>query len=113
MRILHTADWHIGHLFYEYDRTHEHQQFLYWLLQTLASEHIDVLLISGDVFDLSNPSASAIKMFYSFLNQAMKANPGLQIIATAEKPNFTSSILFQGFCSPIFNMPSYEPKSRY
>ncbi|MFT4154073.1 HepT-like ribonuclease domain-containing protein [Parafilimonas sp.] len=28
MRILHTADWHIGQLFHEYDRTYEHQQFL-------------------------------------------------------------------------------------
>jgi len=27
MKILHTADWHIGQLFYEYDRSWEHQQF--------------------------------------------------------------------------------------
>ncbi len=83
MRILHTADWHIGQLFHEYDRTYEHQQFLNWLLRTLINEHIDVLLISGDVFDLSNPSAASVKMFYSFLNQAVKANPDLQIIITA------------------------------
>lgn len=83
MRILHTADWHIGQLFHEYDRTYEHQQFLNWLLETLVSEQIDVLLISGDVFDLSNPSATSVKMFYSFLNKAVKANPNLQIIITA------------------------------
>ena len=83
MRILHTADWHIGQLFHEYDRTYEHQQFLNWLIKTLKNEQIDVLLISGDVFDLSNPSAASIKMFYSFLNQATKVNPTLQIIVTA------------------------------
>ncbi|MBX2887468.1 MAG: exonuclease SbcCD subunit D C-terminal domain-containing protein [Ferruginibacter sp.] len=83
MKILHTADWHIGQLFHEYDRTYEHQQFLNWLLETLINEHIDILLISGDVFDLSNPSAASIKMFYSFLNQAVKANADLQIIITA------------------------------
>ncbi|WP_217607189.1 exonuclease SbcCD subunit D C-terminal domain-containing protein [Chitinophaga sp. GbtcB8] len=83
MKILHTADWHIGQLFHEYDRTYEHQQFLNWLLGTLTNEHIDVLLISGDVFDLSNPSAASIKMFYSFLNQVVKANSNLQIIITA------------------------------
>ncbi|MET0466438.1 MAG: exonuclease subunit SbcD [Chitinophagaceae bacterium] len=88
MRILHTADWHISQLFHEYDRTYEHQQFLNWLLNTLESDHVDVLLISGEVFDLSNPSASAVKMFYSFLNQAMKANPNLQIIATAGNHDF-------------------------
>lgn len=83
MKILHTADWHIGQLFHEYDRTYEHQQFLNWLLEKLISEQIDVLLISGDVFDLSNPSAASIKMFYSFLNKAVKASPNLQIIITA------------------------------
>lgn len=83
MKILHTADWHIGQLFHEYDRTYEHQQFLNWLVDTLQTEQIDVLLISGDVFDISNPSASSIKMFYSFLNKATKAIPNLQIVITA------------------------------
>jgi exonuclease SbcD len=83
IRILHTADWHIGQTFHEYDRTWEHQQFLNWLLEILVKEQIDVLLISGDVFDLSNPAAASVKMFYSFLNQAVKANPDLQIIITA------------------------------
>jgi len=83
MKILHTADWHLGQLFHEYDRTYEHQQFLNWLVKTLHEEQVDVLLISGDVFDLSNPSASCIKMFYSFLNKAIKVNSNLQIIITA------------------------------
>ncbi len=75
MKILHTADWHIGQLFHEYDRMMEHQQFLNWLVETLQKEQIDVLLISGDVFDLSNPSAASIRMFYTFLNQAINTNP--------------------------------------
>jgi exonuclease SbcD len=83
MKILHTADWHIGQLFHEYDRTYEHQQFLNWLITTLEEKQIDVLLISGDVFDHSNPAAASIKMFYKFLNQASKANPAIQIIITA------------------------------
>lgn len=83
VKILHTADWHIGQLFHEYDRAYEHQQFLNWLVQTLQEEKIDVLLISGDVFDLSNPAAASIKMFYTFLNQAIKVNPQIQIIITA------------------------------
>ncbi|HZK65038.1 MAG TPA: exonuclease SbcCD subunit D C-terminal domain-containing protein, partial [Puia sp.] len=81
--ILHTADWHIGQLFHAYDRTFEHQQFLKWLVDTISSEAVDVLLISGDVFDLSNPSAASVRMFYTFLNGATKANPDLQIIVTA------------------------------
>jgi exonuclease SbcD len=83
MRVLHTADWHIGQLFHEYDRSYEHQHFLDWLVKSLNNHQIDVLLISGDVFDISNPAAASIKMFYSFLNQATKTNPDLQIIITA------------------------------
>lgn len=83
MKILHTADWHIGQLFHEYDRSYEHQQFLNWLVQLLQTKQIDVLLISGDIFDISNPSAQSIRMFYTFLNQTTTANPSLQIIITA------------------------------
>lgn len=83
MKILHTADWHIGQLFHEYDRTYEHKQFLDWLLVTIQHQQIDVLLISGDVFDISNPAAASVKLFYTFLNEAVKANPHIQIIITA------------------------------
>ena len=83
MRILHTADWHLGQLFHEYDRTLEHQQFLNWLLETLIEQEIEVLLVSGDVFDISNPAAASIKMFYTFLQQATKQNSDLQIVITA------------------------------
>src|SRR5690606_20506504 len=83
IRILHTADWHIGQLFHEYDRTYEHQQFLDWLTQTLRIAQVNVLLVSGDVFDLSNPSAASIRLFYTFLNRATSVNPDLQVIITA------------------------------
>ncbi len=83
MIILHTADWHIGQLFYEYDRTFEHEQFLQWLKNTLVERSVDVLLISGDVFDNGNPSAASVKMFYRFLRAATKAQPNLQIVVTA------------------------------
>jgi exonuclease SbcD len=83
MKILHTADWHIGQTFYQYDRTYEHQQFLNWLVDTIKEKDIELLIISGDVFDVANPAASSIKLFYSFLNKAIKAQPDLQIIVTA------------------------------
>ena len=83
MKFLHTADWHIGQLFHEYDRSYEHQQFLNWLVETLVAEKIEVLLISGDIFDSSNPSAASVRMFYRFLNEATTALQDLQIIITA------------------------------
>ena len=83
MKIIHTADWHIGQHFYQYDRKEEHQYFLEWLKIQIENHQVDVLLIAGDVFDSPNPSAESQRMFYTFLYQVTIANPHLQIIVIA------------------------------
>jgi exonuclease SbcD len=80
MRLLHTADWHLGHTLRDWERTWEHDQFLAWLLDTLESERIDALLVCGDVFDTTNPSAAAQLQWYRFLASARRRMPGLQIV---------------------------------
>jgi exonuclease SbcD len=67
MRILHTADWHIGHRLYERNRVGEHKQFLDWLLETIKEHEIDVLLVSGDVFDTALPASEVTNLYYQFL----------------------------------------------
>ena len=62
IRILHTADWHLGQTFFGYDRTLEHEHFLDWLAGVLTKNKIDVLIVAGDVFDVSNPSAASQRM---------------------------------------------------
>ncbi len=69
MRILHTADWHLGHRLYDRDRTPEHRAALAWLLDTIEEEQIDVLIVAGDVFDVTNPSNQARELYYEFLGQ--------------------------------------------
>ena len=83
MKILHTADWHLGQTFYEYDRREEHLHFLEWLKQQIRQHEIDVLLIAGDVFDSPNPSAESQRMYYRFLREVTSENPSLQIIIIA------------------------------
>ena len=83
MNLLHTADWHLGQTFYQYDRYNEHQYFLDNLLQIIEEQHTDVLLISGDVFDTANPAVASVKQFYHFLHQATERFPKLQIIVIA------------------------------
>ena len=83
MRIIHTADWHLGQTFYSYDRSKEHELFLDWLCTTIRERKTDLLLIAGDVFDNPNPAAEAQRMYYHFLKRVTGENPGLQIIATA------------------------------
>lgn len=83
IRILHTADWHLGQTFFGYDRVEEHTHFLNWLASELKQTDIDVLLIAGDVFDVSNPSAASQRMFYHFIRRVTAENPQLQLVIVA------------------------------
>jgi len=83
MRLLHTSDWHLGQTLHTFDRTHEHQRFLDWLLDTLVAEQADALLIAGDIFDNSNPSAASQRQLYRFLQQARAQSPQLDIVIVA------------------------------
>jgi len=68
-RILHTSDWHLGATLEGASRDEEHERFLAWLETTLANERVEVLVIAGDVFDQSQPSAEAQRMYYRFLHR--------------------------------------------
>jgi exonuclease SbcD len=83
MRLLHTSDWHLGQTLHTFDRTHEHGRFLDWLLDTIVTEQADALLIAGDVFDNSNPSAASQRQLYRFLREARARAPGLDIVIIA------------------------------
>ncbi|MFA5583100.1 MAG: exonuclease subunit SbcD [Bacteriovoracaceae bacterium] len=69
MRILHTSDWHLGKRLFKLDRRQEHELFLDWLIETVTSENIDVLLMSGDVFDTPTPPHQSLELFYNFLHK--------------------------------------------
>ncbi len=54
MKILHTSDWHLGQSFMGKSRQEEHQAFLDWLIKVIKEEHINVLIVAGDIFDTSS-----------------------------------------------------------
>lgn len=83
MRIIHTADWHLGNDFFDHDRTAEHRDFLDFLLREIKESEADALIVSGDIFDSPNPSAASARLYYDFLAAATEQNPGLQIVVTA------------------------------
>lgn len=66
MKLIHTADWHLGQTFFEYDRKGEHTLFLQWLREQIKAHEVDVLLIAGDVFDTLNPWRSRNGSFIHF-----------------------------------------------
>lgn len=83
MRVLHTSDWHLGQLFYQHDRSGEHQQFFSWLLNVLLEEKIDLLLVSGDIYHTATPPTQAENQLYEFIKQANQLNPQLHIVLIA------------------------------
>jgi exonuclease SbcD len=69
IRILHTADWHLGATLEGVNRDPDHALFLGWLAQQLETFAVDALVIAGDVFDQPQPSAEASRLYFSFLSQ--------------------------------------------
>ena len=70
MRILHTADWHLGRLFYNEHLTTDQAYVLeHQLFPLLKEEQIDLVVLSGDVFDRSVPPIEAIELWDSVLHR--------------------------------------------
>lgn len=82
LRILHTADWHLGKRLADVERTDDFRLFLDWLLDLVEAQAVDVLLISGDVFDTTMPATDAQRLYYEFLSRAASSRL-LKTVVTA------------------------------
>lgn len=74
MKILHTSDLHIGKYIGTYDLKEDTEYVLNQVVDTAIKERVEVVLISGDIFDRPNPSEEAIKMYVSFLKALLDKN---------------------------------------
>lgn len=84
MRIIHTADLHLGQIIYQhYDRTAEHLHFFGQLTKWCSDIHPDALLVSGDIFDIQQPSATVRKNFTDWFVQLHHRCPQMKIVLIA------------------------------
>lgn len=83
MKILHTSDWHLGHLLYNYDRREEQLAMLDQMAELVRVEHPDVFLLAGDVYDSSQPSASVQTLFSEGLLKIHEACEDMRIVCIA------------------------------
>ena len=83
IRVLHTSDWHLGCGLRDQKRDDEFQRFLNWVLDVIRTKEINVVVISGDIFDTYSPSNEARKMYYNFLASAMAIPTCWNIVVTA------------------------------
>lgn len=69
MKILHTADWHLGRSLYHISMLEEQESFIHQLLEIVKREQIELVLVAGDIFDSSVSASGAIALY----NQAVTA----------------------------------------
>jgi len=72
LKILHTADWHLGKRLQEYSRIAEQKLVLEEICQIADQEEVDLVLLAGDIFDTFNPSHEAVELLYKTLRRLSK-----------------------------------------
>lgn len=97
MKILHTADWHLGQTFNQKSRKEEHVCFINWLLNEINAIKIDVVIIAGDIFDGTNPTIEAMNLYHDFLLKTYALGIEVVIVGgnhdSASRLNTTGGIL--------------------
>ncbi|WP_312867730.1 exonuclease SbcCD subunit D [Amycolatopsis pithecellobii] len=81
MRFLHTSDWHVGRTFHGVDLIAEQAAVLGHLAELVAAEAIDVVLVSGDIYDRAVPSAEAVQVANRAMARIRAA--GAQLVLTS------------------------------
>ncbi len=120
MKILHTADWHLGKKLYQHPRHAEQVEVLSEICDIAQREAVDVVLIAGDLFDNPTPSNESSELFYKTLKRLTRGGE-CAVVAIAgnhdsperiEAPDPLArecGIIFAGFpysTVPIFALPS-------
>lgn len=99
MRILHTSDWHLGRTFHGTSLHSYAEQLLDELVTLVQEQGIDVVLISGDVYDQAQPRTETVQLFDRTLTRLVQA--GAQVVATSG--NHDSAIRL-GFGSSLLSV---------
>lgn len=101
-RFAHTSDWHLGHELHGHSRLEEHDAFLAWLVEQLVERECDAVLVTGDVFDVANPSVIAMERFYLFLREVLERCPAIHVVViggnhdSAARVNLPGALLGRG-----------------
>jgi len=87
LKILHTADWHLGKNLEGQSRMDEQEEFLNDFVKIVEQNNIDLIMIAGDVYDNSNPPARAEKMFYDTLKRLSGNRERLTLVISGNHDN--------------------------
>ena len=91
-RILHTSDWHLGHVLYNYSRADEQQHMLLQVEDYVRQYKPDALVVSGDIYHTAMPSAATQRMFTDALLAIHRARPEMTIVITGGNHDSASKL---------------------
>lgn len=114
MRMLHTADWHIGKQLSNINLIEDQEYILKQIIQIIKEEKPNVLIIAGDIYDRSIPSVEAVNLLDKVFNEILlELNTPIIAIAgnhdNGERISFASDILkkdnlyIEGNLKPVVN----------
>lgn len=87
MRILHTADLHIGKSVHDFSMLEDQRAILTQITEILRREKIDVMLLAGDIYDRTVPSAQAVTLLDEFLTKVSRMKiPVIAISGNHDSP---------------------------
>jgi exonuclease SbcD len=69
MKILHTADWHLGKKLDHFSRLEEQRKVMNEICEIADNQNADVVIVAGDLFDAFNPPVEAVELFYKTLKR--------------------------------------------
>jgi exonuclease SbcD len=82
IKILHTADWHLGKKLDHFSRIEEQRLVLNEICEIADNQNTDIIVVAGDLFDTFNPPVEAIELFYKTLKR-LTINGKRPVIAIA------------------------------
>lgn len=82
MRILHTADWHIGKIVNEFSMLEDQKAVLHALVDKVKELEVDVLIMAGDLYDRAIPPKEAVTLANSIFNRLIK-EAGIPVLVIA------------------------------
>jgi DNA repair protein SbcD/Mre11 len=91
IKILHTADWHLGKRLQEFSRLDEQKLVLNEIIEIAEKKNVDLVLLAGDIFDTFNPNHEAVELLYKCLKR-LSANGQRPIIAISGNHDSTQFV---------------------
>jgi exonuclease SbcD len=92
MRILHTADWHVGRRLGRHDRMPEHRAALEEVAEIADAEAVDLVVVSGDVFDRPSPPVDALSLGLQALQRLAETRPVVAVAGNHDAPELFDAL---------------------